>query len=202
MTQADDRNTDSGRGSVPTPVRFVLHWVIKSVVLLLLGVRFLLRPRAVRYGLVALVAVAAIGWRTTGFSLNGLQAAALPSGSPPASTISVPATNQLPPSPVVERYLQAQAAFDGKGMWDLISDEMKSSMQTSGNISLQQLQQELDSARQQGRRYSSAVYVGGVPMTDGQSVYFYVLKVDSPSGSTEVPYIYIVGPDNKIASIQ
>ena len=201
MTGDEDHETGRRGNLLTLPLRLLLHWVIKAFVLLFLTFRSLLRPKAVRYGLAALLILGGMGWKATGGFMLGTPAG-LQSSTASGQTISTPATNQLPPSPVVEKYLQAQAAFDGKGMWDLIGDEMKSSMQVNGNVSLQQLQQELDNAKQQGRRYSSAVYVGGVPMSGGQSVYFYVLKVDSPNGSAEVPYIYIVGSDGKIASIQ
>ncbi len=201
-TQDEDQET-SGRGSLITfPVRVLLHWVIKTFVVLFMGIRLALRPRAVRYGLVALLVVGAIGWKFTSGSVQGMPVAGAQSAGSSGATLSTLASNQLPPSPVVERYLQAQASFDGKTMWDLISNDMKNSMQANSGATLQQLQQQLDAAKQQGRRYTTATYVGGVPMSDGQNVYFYVLRVDAPTGSAEVPYIYIVGSDGKIASIQ
>lgn len=200
---AGDEDQETGRrGSLLTlPVRFLLHWIIKVVVLLFLGIRFLLRPRAVRYGLVLLLVVGTLGWNVAGGSILGAKSSALQSADQSGATTSTQAANQLPPSPVVEKYLQAQASFNGKAMWELISDDMKSSMQAS-DASVQQLQAELDTAKKQGRRYNGATYVGGVPISQGRSVYFYVLSVDGPGGTNEVPYIYIVGSDGKIVSIQ
>ncbi len=201
MTEDEDRETRRRGDPLLLPARFLLHWIIKALVLLFLGIRFLLRPRAVRYGLVALLVVGAIGWKTTGGTLQGLQAPGTQPALGATAVLSEPPTTQLPPSPVVERYLQAQAAFDGKAMWNLIGDDMKNSLQAN-DATLQQLQQQLDSAKQQGRRYSGAIYVGGIPMDEGRNVYFYVLTVDTPAGSTQVPYIYVVGSDGKIVSIQ
>jgi hypothetical protein len=72
----------------------------------------------------------------------------------------------------------------------------------ANNGSVEALQAQLDSINQQGRRYTSATYVGGMPMQGGDSVYFYVLNEEDPTGSTDVPYIYVIGPDGKIAGIQ
>ncbi len=201
MTVDEDQENKRRGNLLTAPLRFLLHWIIKAIVFMFLGIRLVLRPRAVRYGLVALIVVLAIGWKVIGVPIQGMQTFG-PQTATTGSTMSTTATNQLPPSPVVETYLQAQAAFDGKTMWDQIGQSMKNSMQANSGATLQQLQQELNSAKQQGRRYTGAIYVGGVPMSDGESVYFYVLKVETPNGSTDVPYIYIVGKDGKIASIQ
>ncbi|MGE5620846.1 MAG: hypothetical protein ACM3US_16480 [Sphingomonadaceae bacterium] len=198
---ADEDQGRHGRNPLTLPLRFLLHGLIKTVVLIFLGIRFVLRRRAVRYALLLLVALGAIAWNSLGTFTKGTPASALQPSAQPGGLTSVTASNQLPPSPVVEQYLQAQASFDGRAMWDLISDEMKDSMQP-GESSIQQLQAELDTARRQGRRYLGATYVGGVPLSQGGSVYFYVLSVDGPGGSSEVPYIYVVGPDGKIVSIQ
>ncbi|MCL4532201.1 MAG: hypothetical protein M1582_03260 [Actinobacteria bacterium] len=201
MTEDEDRETTRRGSPLLLPVRLLLHWIIKTVVLLFLEIRTVLRPRAVRYGLVALLVVGAIGWKTTGGTIQGMQAPGTQPALGATAVLSEPPTTQLPPSPVVERYLQAQTNFDGKTMWDLISDDMKNSMQAT-DATLQQLQQQLDAAKQQGRRYTRSIYVGGIPLGNGENVYFYVLQVDGPTGSTQVPYIYVVGTDGKIVSIQ
>ena len=88
-------------------------------------------------------------------------------------------------------------------MFGLFSDTMKGSMPgASDGENLAQLQSVLESAKADGRRYTGATYIGGAPLENGQSVYFYVLKVESPAGKLSVPYIYVLGPDNKIDSIQ
>ncbi len=194
-----DEDQESPRSSnlLLRPLRFLLHWIIKLLVLVGMTVRFVLRPKPIRYGLLVLVVAGGIGWNYASKSLHEQQVAATMSGE----AVSTTATSQLPPSPTVEHYLKAQATFDANGMWDSISDDLKQQLQAS-SASPQQLQAQLDSAKQSGRRYAGATYVGGVPMHGGSNVYFYVLMVDTPTGSTEVPYIYVVGPDGKIASIQ
>lgn len=198
---ADEGQERRRRNPLTLPLRLILHWIIKAIVVIFLGIRRALRPKPVRYGLVLLAVLGAIGWNSLAPSMRATPAANLQTTGQSVGVASTTASNQLPPSSVVERYLQAQAAFNGKAMWDLISDEMKASAQV-GDSSVQALQAELDAAKQQGRRYAGATYVGGIPLSQGRSVYFYVLLVDSPAGSAEVPYIYVVGSDGKIVSIQ
>ena len=63
MTDSNDPELPPRRNPVLTPVKVLLHWLIKAFLLLILGIRTVLRPKAVRYGLVALVLRAA---RATG----------------------------------------------------------------------------------------------------------------------------------------
>jgi len=197
MSQPDERETPRGRNPLLSPLRSLLHQIIKAVVLVFLALRNAFRPKAVRYGVPALLVVAAAGW----YALNTMTQSSGPASAPAGGTVSVPASSLLPPSPTVEQYLKAQAAFDAKGMWSVISDELKVGVQDA-TAATQQLQTELDTARQQGRRYRGATYVGGIPMREGQNVYFYVLTVDGPDGTVDVPYIYVLGRDGKIVSIQ
>ncbi len=197
MSQPDEHERPRGRNLLLSALRSLLHQIIKAIVLVFLALRNVFRPKAVRYGVPALLVVVAVGWYALNTMAQGPGSASAPGGG----TVSVPASSLLPPSPTVEQYLKAQAAFDAKGMWAVISDELKAGVQDS-TATTQQLQAELDTARQQGRRYRSATYVGGVPMREGQNVYFYVLTVDGPEGTVDIPYIYVLGRDGKIVSIQ
>ena len=113
----------------------------------------------------------------------------------------MPRNRTVERAPVVEQYLKAQASFDAGGMWNTIGEELKQQL-ASSNTDVQALQDELNKARDSGRRYSTPLYVGGVPMDSQSIAYFYVVPVDSPNGTTRVPYIYVVGSDGKIDAIQ
>ncbi len=198
MNGTDDREIPRGRSFLLWPLRFLLHLLIKIVVLAVLGIRFVLRPKPVRFALVALAVAGIAAWNFFG---GMIQEPAQVAGARTSAVVSTQAATQLSQPEVVERYLRAQANFDAEGMWDTIADSLKQQMSAS-NITPDQLQAELDAARQQGRRYRGATYVGGTPISGGQSVYFYILTVDTPRGTSDIPYIYIVGPDGKISSIQ
>ncbi len=185
------------RNPLLLPVRLLLYWLVKVVVLLFLGIRLLLRPRIVRYGLLALLVAGGVAWK----ALGGPTLLAGPAGSPGRETLSITVADQLPQPAVVERYLKAQAEFDAKAMWDTMADRLKIRMMATNN-SQEQLQKELDTARQQQRRYSSAVYVGGLELDGGKSAYFYVLTMESAGGSSRLPYTFVVDQEGKITNIQ
>ncbi len=193
----EDQESPRSGNALLWPLRALLHTIIKLLVLVVMAVRTVLTPRPIRYGLLILVVAGGIGWDYANRTFQEQQLAATLSGD----VVSTTATAQLPPSPTVENYLKAQATYDARGMWESISDDLKMQLQAASG-SPQQLQVELDSAKAQGRRYAGAVYIGGVPIQGGNRVYFYVLRVESPVGTSEVPYIYVVGPDGKIESIQ
>ncbi len=197
MIEPEDQETPARHYPLLWPLRFLLRSIIKLFVLLFLGIRAVFRPRWVRYGALILVVAGGIGWNYASRSFHDQQVAASFAGD----TVSTPATTLLPPAPAVEHYLKAQASFNAQGMWEVLGDDFKQQLQVN-NATPQQLQAQLDSAKQSGRRYSAATYVGGIPMSDSSSVYFYVLTVDTPNGTTQVPYIYVVDRGGKIASIQ
>ncbi len=212
MNEVEEKEAGHRRNPLLLPLRFLLYWIIKAIVMLVLGIRAVLRPRPVRYGLVALLVVGVIGWGLAGSTLSSRSAAttgAVAGASPIPATnaansadiVSVPATRQVDRSPTVEKYLKAQANFDANTMWDQISDDLKQQLATS-NTSIKSLQDELDAAKQAGRQYIGATYIGGMQMDPDQTAYFYVLTVETSNGATRVPYIYVVGKDGKIVSIQ
>ncbi len=213
MNQAEDQEVRPRRNPLLWPLRFLLHWIIKTAVVVFIGIRFVLRPKPIRYGLVAVLAIGVIAWGLAGPALTGrglaqarsapvTSAAATSDNSANSSSLaSTAADKSVPPSPVVEAYLEAQANYDANGMWNHISDSLKQQL-SSSNTTVNQLQQELNSAKQSGRRYVAATYFGGTLIDTGTYAYFYVLTEQDPSGSTRVPYIYVVGQDGKIDSIQ
>ncbi len=185
------------------PLRLLMHGIIKAIVIVFIGIRTLLRLPAVRLGLAALVVAGVVGWQLFGASLTGARVTALSTGGRTEGISLSVAESQLPPSPVVERYIQALAESDAQTMWSLFSDEMKDYMQSSnGGQALATLQAGLDSVKEKGGRYVGGTYVGGAPLGDGKTAYFYVLDVETPNGGLRVPYIYTVGPDGKIANVE
>jgi hypothetical protein len=180
------------------PIRFLLYWLVKAVVLLFLGVRLLLRPRAVRYGLLVLLVGCAVAWRTLGAP------AWLPwatTSSAQGETVSTAVTTKLPQPAAAERYFKSQAAYEASGMWETMNDQLKRKMVAASN-SQEQLQAALETARQQQRKYGAVDYIGGESVGGGKSLYFYVLTVNGPNGPTQIPYTFTVDQDGKISNIQ
>lgn len=205
MNGTDEVEAPRARNPLFAPVRLVLHTVIKVLVLVVLGVRFLLGQRLVRYGLPVLAVVGIVGWQLVGGLLPKSDAQPLVGvGSGQVGGLPIgQLEGGLPSSAVVERYLQAEAAYDGVTMWGLLGDNMKGSLEANGGIAnAQQLQAQMEVVKAQGRKTLGATYIGGKGLADGASVYFYVVKVGDGSTSVEVPYIYLLGPDGKIAAIQ
>ncbi len=179
------------------PIRLLLYWLVKGLVLLFLGARHILRPKAVRYTLLVLLVGCSVGWKAAG------EPSILPWSQPQVEREAVSTTiaDSLPQPEVVERYFKSQAEYDAAGLWETMNDTFKKRM-TAANNSLEQLQKELEIAEQQQRRYGEVDYVGGMPLTGGKSVYFYVLNVEAPTGASRLPYTFIVDAEGKIANIQ
>ena len=152
MNEAEDQEVRRRRNPLLWPLRFLLHWIIKTIVVLFIGISFVLRPKLIRYGLVAILAIGVIAWGLAGSALTGrgVAVASNLAGKATAANssdmVSVPADKSVAQSPVVEEYLKAQANFDANGMWNDISDSLKQQL-ASSNTSVDQLQSELDSAK-------------------------------------------------------
>ncbi len=186
-----------GRNPLRPTVHFLLYWLVKAVVLLFLGLRLLLQPRPVRYGLLALLMAGGIAWKALGTP------AFLPwSGSAvQQESVSTAVADPSPPPQIVEDYLRAQARFDAAGMWETMAERFKRRMLTTSN-SQEQLQKELDKAREEGRSYSAATYVGGAALDNGKMAYLYILVAHGPNGDTRLPYTFVVDSDGKIGNVQ
>ncbi len=188
------------RNPLLLPVRFLLYWAVKTLVLLFLGIRFLLRPRLVRFGLLILLVGGAIAWKVAG-SPSLVPSSAAPASAARSNVVSTTPAIALVRPAAVEAYFKAQAAYDAKGMYDTMTDDLKRRMVTSGNTQ-DQLQKDLDSSRQEGRTFSQVDYVGGEALTGGKGAYFYVLTVQGPNGPSKLPYAFVLDPDGKISNIQ
>lgn len=195
MTEPDEQERTPRRGATSI-AGLLLRLIAAPFHFAFNDLRLAFRSNLLRYGLLILVAAGA-GW----YGALALQQESAPS-MVRASTVAAAAGGQeFPPSPVVEGYLQAQASFEAQGMWDALSSEITGMMEAEG-AGPQDLQAELDRAWLEGRRYGGSIYVGGMPMRDGNAVYFYVITMDDPEGIQEIPYIYVVDKDGKIVSVQ
>ncbi|MBI3978590.1 MAG: hypothetical protein HY331_10445 [Chloroflexi bacterium] len=112
-----------------------------------------------------------------------------------------PASLGVPVAKAVENYVQGQVKGDATLMWAAMSDDLRRSFAERGG-SAQQLQRSIDQARESGRTFRDAQYVFGRQLSDGRAIFVYVLTAESPAGETrEIPYMFTLGPDGKIESI-
>ena len=135
MSEIEGQETPR-RNPLLWPVRFLLHWAIKLIVLVVLGIRTVLRPKPVRFGIVGLLVAGVVAWNFFGVGATGkaLPVAASEPTYVAASTnslVSVPSSEKLAQPPVVEAYLKAQSNFDANGMWGVISDDLKQQLESS-----------------------------------------------------------------------
>lgn len=119
-----------------------------------------------------------------------------PSGALASQTASV--------APIsTENYFEGQSTFDSNLIWQSLSDELISRAEMNG-ATKDELQAQLDQAKELGRVVDTVSYIGGYNMEDGQSMQFYVAAVRS---STDTPpdyifYVFTLGLDGKIVSIE
>lgn len=103
-----------------------------------------------------------------------------------------------------ENYFKGQQSFDSQLIWSSLSPELIGRAEMSG-ATINDLQQQLDSARELGRTLEQVSYIGGYDLRDGGSMQFYVATVksgDSLEDVDEIFYVFTLDKDGKIVSIE
>jgi hypothetical protein len=101
------------------------------------------------------------------------------------------------------QFLKGQELYDGKMVWEAYSERVLKEMQQRG-ITQDQLQQQMDRARQVGTRIEQVSYIGGYPISNGRSMQFY-LVFRSDAGRREtvpVPYVFTLDATGKIDLVE
>jgi hypothetical protein len=109
----------------------------------------------------------------------------------------------IQPADAVEDFLRAQQTFDADLMWQSFSPELRASLENQA-ITRDALADYVENERQAGQRYRSFEYVGGVPLDGRQTMYFYVVDVESPEPerSGMISFIFTVNSAGKIISVR
>jgi hypothetical protein len=102
----------------------------------------------------------------------------------------------LPPSAAVEAFIEGQARYDADLMWDALSPQLQEAMADRG-ASRESLVQQTESERAAGQRYSSATYIGGIPLENSRRRYFYVIDVASPTPDRDGLFTFIFTTDRE-----
>ena len=120
---------------------------------------------------------------------------------PEPKRVSVTVDQQVEPAQATESFLDGQKRFDANAVWDSLGDTLQQQLVTNG-MTREAYQEQLDSARKSGSSIQDIYYVGGMKLNDGTSVYLYVINVEAPDGSAQVPYMFIVNKQGKIEAVQ
>jgi hypothetical protein len=112
-----------------------------------------------------------------------------------------PRVTALSPAPAVEDFLRGQQTFDADLMWESFSPELRESLE-GRDITRDTLAERVENERLAGQRYSGFKYIGGVELENRRSMYFYVVDIASPQQEGTISFVFTVGSDGKIVSVE
>lgn len=123
-------------------------------------------------------------------------------GGTPRLGISLPRPSQGEPS-ATEGFLKGNRDFNAEMVWQSFSDEARQQLGSAGG-SPQAIQQQMDLARQRGRKIEEFSYIGSKELPNGSTMAFYVVGVrQQPNADVEfVPYLFTLDSGGKIAKVQ
>jgi len=103
-----------------------------------------------------------------------------------------------------ESYMKGTETFNADLVWNSLSDDAQNRYRSRGG-SMQQLQQQMDQARQAGAQLDQVTYIGGQAFPDGTSMHFYTVLTKGPqaqSTAEPIPYVFTLDPSGKIVRVQ
>lgn len=111
----------------------------------------------------------------------------------------------IQPAPAVVDFLRGQQTYDADLMWESFSPALREDLE-GRDFTRERLAEQMETERQAGQRYRKYDYIGGVELRDRQRMYFYVVEVQAPAqqgtGTRSVSFVFTVGSDGKIVSIE
>jgi hypothetical protein len=122
--------------------------------------------------------------------------------SSPSLNLALPSTKGEPGA--TERYLKGNQTYNAELMWNSLSEEAIERFRTRGGT-MQDMQRQLEAARERGSKLEDISYIGGRSLPDGTSLQFYVVATRGPTSRADVEYVtYIFTLDRtgKIAKVQ
>lgn len=110
-------------------------------------------------------------------------------------------TQSAPPS--TEDYLKGNRDYNAQLMWASLNGDAQTRLRDLGG-SPEDLQLQMDSAKQHGVRLEEVSYIGGKALPDGSSMQFYLIGVRQQARSDidYQPYMFTLDRDGKIAKVQ
>lgn len=112
-----------------------------------------------------------------------------------------PRVAALQPAPAVEDFLRGQQTYDADLIWESFSPQLRESLE-GREVTRDALAERVESERRAGRRYSAVKYIGGVELGNRQTMYFYAVDIASPQEQGTISFVFTVGGDGKIVSVE
>ncbi len=102
-----------------------------------------------------------------------------------------------------EDYLRGNQTYNADLDWNSLDSAAQSRVSAQGG-SRDDLQQQMDAARQRGVQIAETSYIGGKSLPDGTSMQFYLVGIRQQTGSNVdyQPYMFTLDRDGKIAKVQ
>jgi hypothetical protein len=102
-----------------------------------------------------------------------------------------------------EDYLRGNQAYDAGLMWSSLSADAQQRLSGQGGTR-DDLQREMQAARDRGSKLEEISYIGGKSLPDGTSVEFYLVGIrDQPQATVDYePYMFTLDRTGKITKVQ
>ena len=119
---------------------------------------------------------------------------------------SIPALSSLRPAtapPSTEDYLRGNRDYNADLVWASLNNDAQSRLRDQGG-SVEDLQKQMESAKQHGIKLEEVSYIGGKSLPDGTSIQFYLVGIRQQARSDidYQPYMFTLDKDGKIAKVQ
>jgi hypothetical protein len=153
------------------------------------GIRYLiLNPAALVAWLIGLALVVALIVAVPIFAPSIPGVANLRGASAPMST---------------EDYMRGNRDYNADLMWTSLNNDAQSKLRDQGG-SLEDLQKQMEAAKQHGMKLEEVSYIGGKSLPDGSSMQFYLVGIRQQARSDidYQPYMFTLDRDGKIAKVQ
>ena len=102
-----------------------------------------------------------------------------------------------------EDYLRGNQTYNADLVWNSLDSDAQSHLSQQGG-SRDDLQQQMDAAKQRGVQVAETSYIGSKSLPDGTSMQFYLVGIRQQAGSNidYQPYMFTLDHDGKIAKVQ
>jgi hypothetical protein len=154
--------------------------------------------RFIRY--LVLHPAALLGW-LVGMVVLVAAIVAVPMFAPSIPALTTLRGNTAPNA--TEDFLRGNRDYNADLMWGSLNTDAQTRMRDQGG-SLEDLQRQMESAKQSGTKLEEIAYIGSKALPDGTSTQFYLVGIRQRARSDidYQPYMFTLDRDGKIAKVQ